>query len=74
MALSARTIGNLQGAADIETFGAGTVMLGKTKVEIYPVNQIIVGQNAILEAQGEQLSLRRLKKLQRLLRVPQVLK
>ncbi len=53
MALSARTSGTLEGNADIETFGAGTVMLGSTKAEIFPINRIIVEGGAELAADNE---------------------
>lgn len=53
MAISARASGTLEGNADIETFGAGTVMLGSTKAEIFPVNRIIVQGGAELTAENE---------------------
>ncbi len=53
MAISTRGSGTLEGTTDIETFGAGTVMTGKTLVEIYPKNQIIVHNGAKLEAQND---------------------
>ena len=53
MELSARGRGNLHGIVAAETYGAGTVSVGTTRVELHPRNEISIAGGAHLRALGD---------------------
>ncbi|BCS96179.1 hypothetical protein DSLASN_18110 [Desulfoluna limicola] len=53
MDISARGQGDVHGLVSVETYGAGTVAVGTTRVELHPDNQIDINGDAELLAFGD---------------------
>jgi hypothetical protein len=51
--LSARGQGDVRGTVSVETYGAGTVSVGTTRVELHPDNRIEIAADAHLRAFGD---------------------
>ncbi|TFH17573.1 MAG: hypothetical protein E4H02_02555, partial [Lentisphaerales bacterium] len=53
MTIWARGSGEVYGIAEVETYGAGTVSVGTSRVELHPRNEIDIGGGSLLQALGD---------------------